>query len=86
MKTKLIMAVSWLYLRTWPVAVLSLLMFVCISLTLSTLAEIACGPAAHPASSHLAPLTDRSHNNSLHTEQLAPPSGTARLFAGYNND
>ena len=82
MKNLLFQAVIWLYSRIWPVAVLGLLMFVCISLTLSTLAGIASGPAAHPASAHLAPLLDLSHKNSLHAEQLAPPSGTARLFAG----
>lgn len=80
MKTKLKQSVIWLCSRTWPAIASAAIMYPCITLFLSTLAGVASGPAAHPASAHLAPLTDRSHDNSLHTEQLAPPSGTARFI------
>lgn len=77
MKTKLKQAIIWLCSRTWPVAVLGLLMFICITLTLSTLAGIASGPAAHPASAHLAPLY-ALNSDTLIAESQAQPSGMAR--------
>jgi hypothetical protein len=63
------------------IVIFAVLIFACQSLFLLTVAGVASGPAAHPAPAHLAPSFPLPHH-SLHTEQLAPPSGIARvLFA-----
>lgn len=60
--------------------VLAVIILVCQSFFLLTLAGVASGPAAHPAPSHLAPSFSSPDLDTLLPEPLAPPSGMARVL------
>lgn len=56
-----------------------IIIFVCQSLFLLTLAGVASGPAAHPAPAHLA-HSFSPPQNSLPTDPQAPPNGMDRVL------